>query len=59
MEIERLKKELEAAKTGGGSHSHSVSVEYITVEKEAASMDGKIADMVSALDQNIVQKTIL
>ena len=55
LQIQRLKKELEDAKTSGGthSHSHSVSVQYITVEKEAAGMDGRIADMMTQLNQNI------
>ena len=64
LQIERLKKELEDAKvagTGPGthSHSHSVSVEYITVEKEAASMDGRIADMMTQLNQNISENQLL
>ena len=60
LQIERLKKELEDAKTGGGhSHSHSVSVEYITVEKQAAGMDGRIADMMTQLNQNISENSVL
>ena len=35
-----------------GTHSHSVSVEYITVERDAAQMDGRIAQMMQELDQN-------
>lgn len=43
-EIERLKKELEGAK-GQVIHTHSVSVEYITIEREAAEMDSRITEM--------------
>ena len=39
-----------------GSHSHSVSVEYITVEKEANVIDGRIAGLMSNLGQNTVEK---
>jgi kinesin family member 1 len=60
-EIERLKKELENAKATviPGEHSHSVSVEYITVEKEAALMDGRIAQMMQDLDTNIHERESL
>lgn len=37
-----------------GSHSHSVSVEYITVEKEAAQLDGRIAGLMSDLGQHTI-----
>ena len=54
LEIERLKKELEEAKAqiGVNTHSHSVSVEYITIEKEVAQIDGRISSMMQELDQN-------
>lgn len=49
-----MKKELEEAKAQAAvpSHSHSVSVEYITIEKEVANIDGRIANMMQELDQN-------
>ena len=36
-----------------------MSVEYITVEKEAAGLDGRIADMMTQLNQNISENTAL
>jgi hypothetical protein len=46
-----LKKELEGAK-GQVIHTHTVSVEYITVEKQADELDSRISQMVQELDQN-------
>lgn len=50
-EIERLKKELEGAK-GTVVHTHSVSVEYITIERQAEEIDGRIAEMQQMLESN-------
>ena len=47
-----MKKELEDAKAQVGTHTHSVSVEYITIEKEVEMIDGRIANMMQELDQN-------
>lgn len=50
-EIQRLKKELEGAK-GQVIHTHSVSVEYITIERQAEELDGRIAEMKQLLESN-------
>ena len=50
-----MKKELEGAK-GQVIHTHSVSVEYITVEKQAEEMDSRIGQMMQELDQNKQEK---
>lgn len=50
-EIERLKLQLEGAK-GQVIHTHSVSVEYITIEGRAKEMDGRIGEMMNELDRN-------
>lgn len=57
-EIQRLKKELEGAK-GQVIHTHTVSVEYITVEKQADELDSRISQMVQELDQNKAQRDSL
>ena len=61
-EIQRLKKELENAKdteAAPGVHSHSVRVEYITVEKQAAEAEGRIAEMMKELEKNKAERDAL
>lgn len=53
-----MKKELESAK-GQVIHTHSVSVEYITVERQAEEMDSRISQMVQELDQNRAERDTL
>lgn len=50
-EIQRLRKELEGAK-GQVIHTHSVSVEYITIQRQAEEIDGRIAEMKQLLESN-------
>ena len=49
-EIERLKHQLENAQ-GQVVHTHSVSIEYITVEGQTVETDRRITQMVQELDQ--------
>ncbi len=53
-----MKKQLEGAQ-GQVIHTHSVSVEYITVEKQAEEMDSRITQMMQELDQNKSEKESL
>lgn len=57
-QIQRLKKQLEGAQ-GQVIHTHSVSVEYITIEKQAEDMQNRISQMMQELDQNKHEKDSL
>jgi predicted ATP-grasp superfamily ATP-dependent carboligase len=53
-----LKKELEGAK-GQVIHTHSVSVEYITIERQAEELDSRITEMMQELDHKKNEKESL